>query len=161
MGIDFSKFTKDMQAKMKAALSDNKIDAEEICSMNLDKDVEIKLMQELSGNPDVVGDGFIKGGNKNKKLLLLDKPENGSKISLTEDSLSYYKDINPEVYQGIYQDGMIHLADKNGNLVKDKNNNYISERVFFAEIPSPLIHTPREENSITPTLPIHVGSCCY
>ena len=113
MGIDFSKFTKDIQAKIKAALSDSKIDAEEIRSMNLEKDVAIKLMLELSGNPDVIGDGFIKGGNKNKKLLLLDKPENGSTIPLTADSLSYYRKINPEVHQGIYQDGVIYLADKN------------------------------------------------
>ena len=137
MGIDFSKFTKDIQAKIKAALSDSKIDAEEIRSMNLDKDIAIKLMQELSGNPDVVGDGFIKGGNKNKKLLLLDKPENGSTISLTADSLSYYKNINPDIHQGIYQDGMIYLADKNGNLVKDEKTIILTRELFLKNYPLP------------------------
>ena len=138
MGIDFSKFAKDIQTKIKSALSDNKIDAEEVRAMNLEKDVAIKLMQELSGNPDIVGDGFIKGGSKNKKLILLDKPENGSTIPLTQDSLSYYKNINPNVEQGIYQDGKIYLADKQGMLLKDKNNNYISEQVFFEKTPAEL-----------------------
>lgn len=133
MGIDFSKFSQEIQAKIKTALSDDKIDAAELRAMNLEKDIANKLMQELAGNQEYLGDGYIKMQNKNKTLILLDKPVDNSFISLTKDSLDYYHAFNKDVAQGIYKDGMLYMADSKGRLLKDKFNNYICERVSVQE----------------------------
>ena len=138
MGIDFSKFSQDIQAKIKAALEDakspNKIDAAELRAMNLEKDVARTLMQELCGDREYLGDGYIKMQNKNKILIMLDKPENDSFVPLTKDSLEYYHNYYDEsITQGIYRDGVIYLADSKGRPVKDKFNNYITEKVSVQE----------------------------
>ena len=135
MGIDFSKFSKEIQAKIKSALDDkispNKIDAAELRAMNLEKEIANQLMQELCGNSKYLGDGYIKMQNKNKTLILLDKPENNSFIPLTSDSLDYYRTINNDVAQGLYNDGVLYLVDSKGRMLKDKFNNFITERLSF------------------------------
>ena len=135
MGIDFSKFSKEIQAKIKAALEDkispNKVDAAELRAMNLEKEIANQLMQELCGNSEYLGDGYVKMQNKNKTLVLLDKPDNNSFIPLTSDSLNYYRTINSEVAQGLYNDGVLYLVDSKGHLLKDKFNNYITEKLSF------------------------------
>ncbi len=139
MGIDFSKFTQDIQAKIKAALEDgkspNKIDAAEFRAMNLDKQIANQLMKELAGNSEFIGDGYIKAGSKNKTLILLDMPEENSIIPLTQDSLDYYQALYPdkEISKGIYRDGVLYLADSQGKPVKDRFNNYITEKISFQE----------------------------
>ena len=140
MGIDFSKFSQEIQAKIKAALEDakspDKIDAAEFRAMQLSKDVANKLMQELAGNMEFLGDGYFKAQNNNKTLVLLDKPENNTFIPITKDSLDYYQKLydNDKITQGIYNDGVLYLADAKGKPVKDKFNNYITEKISFQEI---------------------------
>ena len=139
MGIDFSKFSQEIQAKIKAALEDakspNKIDAAELRAMNLEKDIANKLIQELCGNYEYLGDGYIKAQNKDKTktLILLDNPQNNTFIPLTNDSLRHYRSLygNENIAQGVYRDGKVYLADTKGHLVKDRFNNYISEEITF------------------------------
>ena len=125
MGIDFSKFSQEIQAKIKSALEDTKspgkINAEELRAMNLEKEIANKLMQELCGNQEYLGDGYIKAKKDNKTLIMLDMPENNSVIPLTQDSIDYYRMQygDKDIAKGIYNNGKLYLADSKGNLVKD------------------------------------------
>ena len=131
MGIDFSKFSKDIQSKIKAALSDSKISAEELRAMNLDKETAIKLMQELSGNPDFVGDGFVHIKIDNKSLLSLDKLENDTIVPLTKQALEHYNQFYPnkDIQNGYYKDGKMYFLNSQGKMVRDIFNNYLSENI--------------------------------
>ena len=71
MKIDLSKFAKDIQSKIQAALSnDGKISLAEMREMKLAKDVEQELMSQLAGQPDMIGDGFVKKETENGSIII-------------------------------------------------------------------------------------------
>ena len=61
MKIDLSKFSKDVRSMIQAALSDDgKISLAEMREMKLGKDLENELMAQLAGEPELIGDGFVR-----------------------------------------------------------------------------------------------------
>ena len=133
MGINFSKFTEQVQDLIKNALSDNKIDAAEIRAMNLEKNVANELMKQLAGNSMYLGDGFYRANGEKSTLILLDKPTNNMFVELTDDSLSRYRQDYKNAEKGLYRDGKIYLIDKNGKPIKDASGNYVCEDISFEE----------------------------
>ena len=135
MDIDFSKFSKAVQDKIKAALSDeispDRIDAEEIRNMNLSKEVHDELMRQIAGNPGIIGDGFYGKSDKDSTFIFYEKPKNG-KVDLSDKAINHYKGKYPDkdICDGFMQDGIMYLRDSQGELLKDENNNYISEKIF-------------------------------
>jgi len=133
MGINFSKFTEQVQNMIKKALADNKIDAAEVRAMNLEKNVANELMKQLVGNSMYLGDGFYSARGENSTLILLEKPTNNMFVELTDDSLSRYRKNYENAEKGLYKDGKIYLIDKNGKPIKDPAGNYVCEEVNFKE----------------------------
>lgn len=141
MNIDFSKFSEKVQAKIKAALNDevspDRIDADEIRAMNLSKEVQAELMRQLAGNPGMIGDGFYGKSDNDSTFVFYDKPKNG-KVDLSDKAINHYKNKYPDkdIYDGFMQDGVLYFRDSNGEIIKDKDNNYISEKIFTSSAPA-------------------------
>ncbi len=133
MGINFSKFSEQVQNMIKNALSDNKIDAAEVRAMNLGKNVANELMKQLAGDSMYLGDGFYKARGEESTLILLDKPTNNMFVELTDDSLSRYRQTYENAEKGLYRDGKIYLVDKNGKIIKDSEGNDVCKVVSFEE----------------------------
>ena len=133
MGINFSKFSEQVQNMIKNALSDNKIDAAEVRAMNLGKNVANELMKQLAGDSMYLGDGFYKARGAESTLILLDKPTNNMFVELTDDSLSRYRQTYENAEKGLYRDGKIYLVDKNGKIIKDSEGNDVCKVVSFEE----------------------------
>ncbi len=146
MNIDFSKFSEKVQAKIKAALNDevspDRIDADEIRAMNLSKEVQAELMRQLAGNPGMIGDGFYGKSDNDSTFVFYDKPKNG-KVDLSDKAINHYKNKYPDkdIYDGFMQDGVLYFRDSNGEIIKDKDNNYISEKIFTSSAPAPFTTT--------------------
>ena len=82
MKIDLSKFAKDINVlkKIQAALLDGKISLTELQDMQLSKKLEYELMTLLAGNPDIVGDGFVRKKTKDGTTLTTFMNQYGIKI---------------------------------------------------------------------------------
>ena len=136
MGIDFSGFSEKIQSKIKAALSDNKLDAAEVRDMNLSEAEKSELMKQLAGNPGLIGDGFIGKTSSDSTFVFHDKPKNGI-VNLTDKTIRHYQSKYPDkdIKEGYMQDGVLYFRNSDGKLVKDDNNVYITENIFLEEKP--------------------------
>lgn len=139
MGIDLSKFAKDIQLKIQAALSDDdKISAAEFREMNLSEAAKTELMKQLAGNPGMIGDGFIGKTDSDSTFVFHENPKNGI-VNLTDKALKHYSNKYPDkdIKEGFMQDGALYFRDSKGELVKDENNVFISEKIFVEEEKTP------------------------
>ena len=158
MKIDLSKFSKDIQSKIQAALSDDgKISLSEMREMQLDKKVELELMSQLAGNPDIVGDGFVRKKTKEGSTILsAGTMYQGVKPMSEEEKRNYrtrYK--NNYIEEGFLQDGVLYFRDKNGEMIKGEDGEYLSEKIDTAP---PRIFN--EDGTINPEFYEYLNSLC-
>ena len=127
MEFKLSKFSEDMQAKIKAAFqSDNKIDEKEARELGLSKEEVSALSRELSGQIQSIGDyaEFTQKDNEgNKQTLTLYGERQEGVLTLTQDSIDFYKKKYPDAnISGAYlKDGVVTLLNKNGETAKDSD----------------------------------------
>ena len=134
MEIDFSKFSKDLQAKIKAAFDNDKnIDDTEAAQLGLSKEVTAALNKKLSEGlsnkaNENVGDSIeIKQRDEKFTYTLKLKNPNATEGELTwgnedgNDSLAKIRTVYPNAHTPYLKDGVVTILDKKGNPVLDKN----------------------------------------
>ena len=136
MPIDFSKFGKmadSVKQKIDAALeNDNKVSENEIKQMNLSKELEKTLREELSRNPGMYEDAFVvtQQDERGRYTIKLDKGKSEGPLRLEKDTLKYFKKNYPEAeVAGAYlKNGVVYMKNKNGEPAIDKNGAPITYR---------------------------------
>ena len=129
MSIDFSKFgemAESVREKVSRALkNDNKVSENEIKQMMLSKELESALREELSKNPGVYEDAFVvtQNDDKAKYTLKLDKNKSEGPLTLTKDSMDYYKKNYPnaDITGAYFKNGVVYLKNKFGEQAIDDN----------------------------------------
>ena len=132
MSFELSKFSKDIQAKIRAAFNnDQKIDETEAQELGLTKVQAEALTKELIGNGDdyISNDTFVKKAvDGSRQILTLYGDKQEGVLNLTPDSIKYFKSKYPdvEINSAYLKNGIIYMLDKNGKPAVDSQGNQIT-----------------------------------
>ena len=150
MGFELSKFTQDMQAKIKAAFdSNNIIDEQEARQLGLSDEQTSKLNKELSEslsqNANLGVEDKIeitkRDNNFTYKLTLKDPTKTEGELTWDKsngDSLAKMREVYPNAHTPYLKDGVVTILDKAGNPVLDKNGlpvqtDFVERKKVFSE----------------------------
>ena len=139
-------FTKEIQAKIQAALDDavspGKIDLDEMRKMKLTNKEQVLLMNLLAGNPDLMGDGFIRKQTNNGSVLISKgQPRQGvTPMSESDKKKFRAKYNNNEINEGFLKDGLMYFRNEKGELIRGEDGEYISERMYVVEEKLPFLN---------------------